>query len=178
MKKWVGFRYIDPPILPVIIFLVYSQKIFPKIAFAKKLNSLYTIAYAHDLYIHSPPTMNKTIMIVEDNELCSEMYRYKLEKEGFNLIIKRNGIEALSYLAQMDTVPDLVLLDLDMPVMDGFETLKAVRTCETLKETRIIVFSSLVETRECCIDLGANDFIAKMETTPKQLAERLKTELA
>ena len=120
----------------------------------------------------------KTILLVEDDELCCEMYRYKLEKEGFELVIKHDGAEALFHLSETDKKPDLMLLDLAMPTMDGFEVLKHVRAAETLQGFRVIVFSALAEARDCCLGLGAHDFIAKTDVTPKQLAEKLKLALA
>ena len=122
--------------------------------------------------------MKKTIMIVEDDELFSEMYRYKLEREGFEIIINNNGVDAISRLSSMEQEPDLVLLDLIMPHMNGFEVLKTVRTCEKLNRSKIIVFSVLSEARSECIELGAYDFIGKSEVTPKELTEKIKAVLS
>lgn len=124
--------------------------------------------------------MKKTIMIVEDNVILSDMYRYKLELEQFQVIVKSNGLAAITKLSDMDPEPDLVLLDLMMPGMNGFEVLETVKTCDKLKNSKIIVFSNLNEPkdRQRCLDLGADDFILKSSVTPRELVEKIRNVLA
>jgi response regulator RpfG family c-di-GMP phosphodiesterase len=67
----------------------------------------------------------KTIMIVEDNPQLSDMYRFKLELAGYHVIVKYDGLAAISSLLNAD--PDLILLDIMMPGMNGFEVLQTIR---------------------------------------------------
>lgn len=124
--------------------------------------------------------MKTTVLIIEDNVLVSEMYKYKLEMEGFEVIIKRDGITGLEKLEGMEKEPDVILLDLMMPNMNGFEVLEKVRQDLHLNHAKIIVFSNLNEPkdRERCFDLGADDFILKASITPKELIERIHKILA
>lgn len=125
-------------------------------------------------------SMKKIIMIIEDNPILSEMYRFKLELENFTVIVKADGLAAITKLSDMDPEPDLILLDLMMPGMNGFEVLETVKACNRLQNSKIIVFSNLNETkdRERCLELGADDFILKSSVTPKQLIERIHTALS
>lgn len=115
-------------------------------------------------------------MIVEDNAILSEMYKYKLELEGFTVIVKSDGLAAITKLSDMDPEPNLILLDLMMPGMNGFEVLETVRACGKLKHSKIIVFSNLNEPkdREQCLSLGADEFILKASVTPKELVGRIR----
>ena len=126
--------------------------------------------------------MEGSIMIVEDNIILSDMYRYKLEKEQFHVIVKNNGLDAIAKLADTDPdpQPDLILLDLMMPGMNGFEVLETLKTSDKLKHSKIIVFSNLNEPkdRQRCLDLGADDFILKSSITPKELVEKIRNVLA
>jgi DNA-binding response OmpR family regulator len=123
--------------------------------------------------------MKKIIMIVEDNVILSDMYRFKLELEQFQVIVKSNGLAAITKLSDMEPEPDLVLLDLMMPGMNGFEVLETVKACDKLKHSKIIVFSNLNEPkdRQRCLDLGADEFILKSSVTPKELVEKIRNVL-
>jgi len=81
-----------------------------------------------------------SVMVVDDDEQIRELVTRILKPEGVNLIEAKNGQEALD---QLDQSPDLIILDLDMPVMNGFEFIQNISVNETSKEIPIIVFSGL-----------------------------------
>ncbi len=118
--------------------------------------------------------MQKTIMIVEDNKTLSDMYRFKLELEWYKVIAKHDGLAAISSLGSLK--PDLILLDIMMPGMNGFEVLDVLRGQPSLIHSKILVFSNLNDPkdRQKCIDLGADDFVLKASVTPKELVQRVK----
>jgi len=114
------------------------------------------------------------IAIVEDDPMIAEIYMKKFTSEGFDVIRAETGDELLK-AAQEDKI-DLVLLDLVMPKMDGFEVIKELRTGAYDPDIRIIVFSNLSqrEDKERAMDLGANGFITKSDYTPSQLVEEVR----
>lgn len=106
------------------------------------------------------------ILIVEDNDvdfhIAEIMLKKVLEKVTINRC--RNGEEAFSYLHNLKTsFPDFILLDIDMPIMNGKEFLKVKSQNESFKEIPVVVLSSSVwnEEKEECIKLGAEAFIEK-----------------
>lgn len=120
-----------------------------------------------------------TIMLCEDEEFVARSYLRKLEAEGYTVIHAHNGQEALTLLETEK--PDLILLDLMMPLKTGFEVLKEINasTDENLKKIPIIVASNLGQKSD--IDeskkLGAKDFLVKSNVSLKELAEKIKQNL-
>jgi diguanylate cyclase (GGDEF)-like protein len=101
------------------------------------------------------------ILIADDDEANRDLLRRCLESEGHEVSEARNGLEVLDALR---TFPcDLVLLDLMMPVMDGFETLTRIQQDAGLKELPVIMISALEEVQSVanCIEMGAVDYLAK-----------------
>ena len=84
------------------------------------------------------------VMVVDDDVQIRELVKRILEPEGVNLIEAKNGQEALD---QLDQSPNLIILDLDMPVMNGFEFIKNISVNETSKDIPIIVFSGMELTK-------------------------------
>jgi len=112
----------------------------------------------------------KKVLIVEDDPMLSEIYQKKFEKNGqFEVIHAASGMEAQEKAKKEK--PDLVLLDLVLPEMDGFDVLKALREDATLDNTKIIPFSNLSQedNKKKLVELGADGFISKSEHTPQQL---------
>lgn len=114
--------------------------------------------------------MSKTIMVVDDEERIRSLVRAYLEKEGFRVVIATNGREAL-YLAR-DEKPDLILLDLMMPEMDGYEFMRLHRQ---ERETPIILLTARVEETDTVVglELGADDYITK-PFSPRVLVARVR----
>ena len=116
-----------------------------------------------------------TILVVEDNPLISEMYMYKLKLEWYDAYLASDGLEAVKFIFEWSIVPDIIILDIMMPNMNGFDALEKIRSDERFNETKIIIFSNLNERkdRERCFSLGADDFLLKATVTPKDLIEHV-----
>ncbi len=109
---------------------------------------------------------NKNIvMIVEDDQFLRSLTAKRLEKEGYNVTVAVDGENAVNTLAT--SKPDIVLLDLLLPGVDGFEVLKKIKTTDTLKNVPVIIFSNLgqKEDIEKAKNLGAEDFLIKANFT-------------
>lgn len=112
-------------------------------------------------------------MIIEDNKDIQEIYRHSFEKAGYEVILKDNGLDGLNEVAEK--LPDVILLDLMMPKMDGFEFLR------TLKKTTSVDFPVIVcsnisdaEVNQKVLDAGAIGVILKVDYSGKQLVDKVE----
>lgn len=114
-----------------------------------------------------------TILIIEDNQDLVEMYRLKLSLEGFHVETATDGEQGI--LKAVEAKPDMILLDILMPNMNGFEVLKALRN-NTQLTTKIIVLSNLgqYENIKEAKDLGATEYMVKANTTPTMVVTKIK----
>ena len=103
-----------------------------------------------------------TILFVEDDQLMVRLYRRALELEGYTLDFAGNGEEAMSKLASQSP-PDLVLLDLRMPKIDGLDVLSWIRKQETLADLPVIVLTNLQDKEEESLKAGATLHLMKSE---------------
>ncbi|MFA7240354.1 MAG: response regulator [Sulfuricellaceae bacterium] len=112
------------------------------------------------------------ILLVEDNEINQQVAREFLERTGMVVTVAENGAEALSML-QHETF-DIVLMDLQMPVMDGLEATRRIRREERFRDLPIIAMTAAVmaRDREDCLQAGMNDHVAK-PILPNELRETL-----
>lgn len=120
----------------------------------------------------------KFILVAEDDRFYANIYRIKLTKEGYEVAVVGNGAMALA-LAQRKT-PDLILLDLIMPVKDGFETLKELKADPKLKDVKVLVLSNLgqVDDIQKARDLGAVDYLIKSNVSIHEVVEKVKKYLS
>lgn len=104
---------------------------------------------------------NHSILIVDDNEFNRDLLRRNLEPEGYHIVMATNGVEAMEVVSVERF--DLVLLDLQMPEMDGFTVLERLKTNPLLRDVPVVVVSALNEPEHVsrCIKLGASDYIVK-----------------
>jgi len=118
----------------------------------------------------------QTIMIVEDDSFVMDIYQTKLSLEGYNVVSANNGMEALKKLQDGGVHPDLILLDILMPYVDGLEVLKKVKEQEKLKNIPIILLTNLSQKEEVTqgLGLGANDYLIKSHFTPSEVLEKIK----
>lgn len=117
----------------------------------------------------------KKVLIVEDDPMLSEIYKKKFEKTGsFEAVVANSGTDAIKKAKQ--EIPDLVLLDLVLPEMDGFDVLAELKKEPTLKNTKVVPFSNLSEedNEKKLRELKADGFIAKSEHTPQELVEEVE----
>lgn len=122
---------------------------------------------------------NSEVLIVEDNEIDFQIAQVMIKKVLGKVDIDwcQNGEEAFAYLYDLKSgLPDFILLDIDMPIMNGKEFLKLKSQNESFKEIPVVVLSSSVwdSEKDECIDLGAVDFIEK-PLTIDSIRNTLKT---
>lgn len=121
---------------------------------------------------------NKTILLVEDDKALVEMYCAKFREEGLTYLTAENGEDGLA-IARKES-PQVVLLDIMMPKMDGFMVLEELRKDSKTKDLPIIMLSNLGQTSdiEKGKKLGANDYIVKASMTPAQVVGKIRPYLA
>lgn len=122
--------------------------------------------------------MSIKIAIIEDDLAISTMYRMKFEAEGYIVETASNGKLGVQLVNEMK--PDIILLDLMMPEMNGADALVLIRKMEGSKNTPVIILTNMGEEEapEVLKTLGVRRFIVKAEMTPRQVAETVKAELA
>lgn len=119
----------------------------------------------------------KRILIVEDDAFVMDIYRTKLTQEGFAVAEAKNGVEAVKELEK--NIPDLMLLDIVMPYMDGLEVLEKLNANESWKKIPVILLTNLSQKEEVerGLGLGAKDYLIKSHFTPAEVMEKIKTYL-
>jgi two-component system phosphate regulon response regulator PhoB len=118
------------------------------------------------------------VAIIEDDQAISQMYRIKFEAEGFDVETAENGKLGLALIEHMH--PDIVLLDLMMPIMTGEEMLDKLRAQPWGKTIKVIILTNRGEQEIPAEvkDLGISALILKADMTPRQVAELVKVKLA
>jgi CheY-like chemotaxis protein len=119
----------------------------------------------------------KSIMIVEDEPDLAEIYQTLLKKAGYSVTLAHNGKEALNLATEHP--PQLILLDLRMPIMDGVEFLKEYDLKEKHPNVKVIVFSNydLQDEIDDAYRLGADRYVLKAWASPKELLQIVKDTL-
>ncbi len=116
----------------------------------------------------------KTILMIEDDSFLRNLYRDKFENEGFNFIEATSGIEGINKI--INEKPDLVLLDILLPMRSGFDVLEEMNENGMILEIPVIIFSNLKQ--EVDIEegrkLGAKDYFIKAETNFSDIVERIR----
>jgi len=118
--------------------------------------------------------MPKTILIIEDDKFLRELIVQKLIKEGFEISEAVDGEEGMKKVKEEK--PDLVLLDLILPGVDGFEVLARIKEDPVLAAIPVIILSNLgqKEDVERGLKLGAVDYLIKAHFTPGEIIEKVK----
>lgn len=100
------------------------------------------------------------ILVAEDNEINIRFFQILLEKAGYDVLIATNGKEAVN---ASEKLPDLILMDIQMPVMDGITAMKIIKSNERTKDIPIIAVTSfaMVGDKERLLSLGFDDYISK-----------------
>jgi len=116
----------------------------------------------------------KTILLVEDDEFLAELYATKLKLEGYDVILATDGERG--YKLANEKNPDLILLDIILPKMDGFEILKKLKTQNKTKSLPIILLTNLSQKDEVKrgLDLGADDYLIKAHFMPSEVILKIK----
>jgi DNA-binding response OmpR family regulator len=118
---------------------------------------------------------NATILLIDDDNSIRTTYQMTFEAKGFHVLQAADGKAGLA-LAQ-EQHPDIIILDLMMPVMDGKQFLKAARHDETLKNTPIIVCTALLEDieKQEIMGLGATEYLVKTDVDPDHLVSKVQS---
>lgn len=117
------------------------------------------------------------IAIIEDDSAIHQMYRMKFESEGFDVQLAGDGRTGVALVKSFR--PDLILLDLQMPEVDGLSALRQIRSEEWGKHVPVIILTNLgaEESPKELQSLGISGYIVKAELTPRQVVARVKTVL-
>lgn len=116
----------------------------------------------------------KTILIIEDEKILSDMYKFKLTKEGFEVIAAIEVDEAIALAKKQK--PDLVVLDILLPKESGINYLIKTRNIDDLKSIPVLVLSNFDdnETKSEAFKYGARDYLIKSNHDPKEIVLKIK----
>ena len=117
------------------------------------------------------------IAIIEDDPVISQMYRMKFEANGFDVQLASNGNLGISLVESF--LPDMILLDLQMPEMNGTDALKVIRKNDWGRNIPVIVLTNMgeEESPKELRALGIHSYIVKANLTPKQVVQQVKQAL-
>lgn len=115
----------------------------------------------------------KKILIVEDEDIIADLVQKKLNQEGYEVSRAADGVEGLEKMKEIK--PDLILLDIIMPRMGGFEVMKEMNKTPKLKRIPVIVISNSGQPVELeqAKRLGAGDWLIKTEFNPQEVVDKV-----
>ena len=116
----------------------------------------------------------KKILVVEDDAMISSMYKTKFEADGFAVLIADNGAAGLE-LAKKEK-PDIIMLDIILPQLDGFSVLEEVKKDKTTRKIPVIMLTNLGTNEDKLKGqkMGAIDYLVKASLTPGQVSAKVK----
>ena len=119
-----------------------------------------------------------TILLVEDDTFLSGMYKTKFEMEGFKVITAEDGLRGFQLAKEKR--PDIILLDILLPKMDGFEVLEKLRISKDTKEIPVIMLTNLGQKEDVKkgLERGANGYLIKAHFMPSEVVAKIKSVLA
>lgn len=119
-------------------------------------------------------TEKPKILIIEDDGFLLQMYSEKLDIEGYEVSSALDGAKGLKMA--LSQKPDLIILDLKLPELDGFQILERIRKDKKTKTIPVIVLTNLSQKQDIdqCLDLGANDYLIKAHFVPSEVIDRVK----
>ena len=117
----------------------------------------------------------KKILIIEDDKFLRQLIVRKLTEEGYTIFEAVDGEEGVKKAKEI--MPDLILLDLILPGIDGFEVLSQVKSDESAKNIPVVILSNLgqKEDVERGLNLGAVDYLIKAHFTPGEIVEKVRS---
>ena len=116
-----------------------------------------------------------TILLIEDDAFVSDVYQTKLSHEVFEISMAENGIKAMERLEKI--TPDIILLDIVMPYMDGKEVLKRLKKDKKWENIPVIILTNLSQKEEVeeLLEKGADDYLIKSHFTPSEVVGKIKS---
>ncbi|MCK4553461.1 response regulator [Candidatus Parcubacteria bacterium] len=120
------------------------------------------------------PQNKKKVLLVEDDKTISSMYKTKLEAGGFEVLIADNGADGLKLAKEQK--PDIIMLDVILPQLDGFSVLEELKKDALTKNIPVVMLTNLgtEEDKEKGEKLGVTDYLVKASLTPAQVEEKIK----
>lgn len=121
----------------------------------------------------------KSILIVEDDSFVVDIYRKKLQEEGFSILEAPDGKKAWEKLQDKNSRPDLILLDIIMPEMNGLDLLKKIKADAELHKIPVILLTNMSQKEDIDtgLELGAKDYLIKSHFTPGEVLSKIKSVL-
>lgn len=116
----------------------------------------------------------KKVLLVEDDQMILSMYETKLKQSGFSVLTATNGADGLKMA--LEEKPDIILLDIILPQLDGFSVLEEIRSHKNMDKTPILLLTNLTTEEDMSKGkaLGATDYLHKTNLTPAQMVELIK----
>lgn len=120
---------------------------------------------------------SKKVLLVEDDDALAQVYTTRLQAEGFNIRRVPNGEEALA--AALDFRPDIILLDVMMPKVSGFDVLDILRNTPETANLKIIMLTALSQDsdRQRAEELGVDDYLVKSQVVIADVVSKIKQHL-
>jgi two-component system alkaline phosphatase synthesis response regulator PhoP len=117
--------------------------------------------------------MDKKILVIEDDAIASRLIEYTLGKEGYEVLLAKNGLEGISKARSEE--PDLIILDIMLPGIDGFEVCHRLRSEPQTAHLPILMLSGKAQEidKATGLKVGADDYVTK-PASPRELANRVK----
>ena len=115
------------------------------------------------------------ILLAEDDIQLVDMYSRKFELDGFETVIAEDGQKAIDTF-EGGFVPDIAVLDVMMPMVNGLEVLKYIKDNEKLRDIIVVMLTNLSDekTAETIYELGATEYLVKAEFTPLEVSNKIK----
>ncbi len=117
--------------------------------------------------------MSKKILIIEDEEILTDLLEKKLTQVGYDVSVAENGVKGMEQVEK--SIPDLILLDIVMPKMGGFEVMKELQKREEFAKIPIIIISNSGQPVELDLaqKLGAKDWLIKTDFDPQEVLDKV-----
>ncbi|AKM82072.1 TPA: response regulator [Candidatus Berkelbacteria bacterium] len=114
------------------------------------------------------------VLMADDDKMLIDMYKERLELAGYNVTICRNGEEALGKIREAK--PEIILLDIMMPKINGYEALASIKSDPATKDIPVIMLSALMRdfNREKAVEAGADDYLIKSEAMPADVITKIE----
>ncbi len=115
----------------------------------------------------------RKILLVEDDSMIVEMYKLRFEEEGFEVTVTDKGSEAIKLAESLK--PDIILLDIILPEVDGFNILQTLKSDANTKDLPILLLTNLAQEsdKERAMAMGANDYFVKSQHTPSDVLQKV-----
>lgn len=123
--------------------------------------------------------MSKKVLIIEDEKILIELLEQKIEEEGYEVFTSLNGKEGLELIKKVK--PDLVLLDIIMPKLNGYEVMEEMNKLQefNLKKIPVIIVSNSGQPVEIerALSLGVRDYLIKAQFDPKEVIDKIRKQI-